>query len=215
MPVHLFASRRCLSFVSLSLVALWRITPGVYAQDCMPYLNEAVSASHQGTDGMLFTLLEEVLRKLASPEGSGIPPPLAEQLAETVLFLCAKANEHSASIQLTQFQVSKAADGRSLSVVHSCTMLSHAHSSQDWQRPCLLCADSHSHVDDHSSVEQANDKSFQWTWRGLDSQGAGVALRGLAAPVRCTFQCVLPIIARVHPGDLASSGSLHPLVVAP
>ena len=55
---------------------------------------------------MLFSLLEEVLTKVANSEGEAMPPPLAEQLAETVLFLCAKIAEHSDVVRLTKFQVS-------------------------------------------------------------------------------------------------------------
>ena len=73
----------------------------------MEWLVESVSdrSGDGGSEGVLFSLLEEVLTKVANSEGEAMPPPLAEQLAETVLFLCAKIAEHSDVVRLTKFQV--------------------------------------------------------------------------------------------------------------
>jgi hypothetical protein len=71
----------------------------------MPWLSEA--AGGPATDGMLYTLLFEVMEKLVGAEDCGVPPPLAEQLAEVALFLCAKIHQHGRYqwVRLTKLQV--------------------------------------------------------------------------------------------------------------
>jgi hypothetical protein len=76
-------------------------------QDCFYWLADLVSTATGGvaSDGMLYSLLEDVLTKLTGPEEGGVPPPLAEQLAEVVLFLCAKIHQYHGAVHLTKLQV--------------------------------------------------------------------------------------------------------------
>jgi hypothetical protein len=78
-------------------------------QECFRSLREATH-KHYGVNAanaLLFSLLDEVLAKLnGSDEDGGIAQPIAIQLAELVLFLCAKLHEFRSHVHLSKYQVS-------------------------------------------------------------------------------------------------------------